>query len=301
MSHRSRRTYLILALAALILLYMLFFSSESSTDFRRTTESALGRKHNSVLRGELSDEDLTARTNGKLQEILDGKDPSLPKSRVILEGTRTEPTAQPLSHDLQDGESEQVPVAGRKTMPKPLAEKPKYPLRDDEEPAYNGPKTEPIVDEGEQLAREELQSILKKSPIIIFSKTYCGFSRKAKNLLLKKYNITPTPYVVELDLMTTPISSKHDDGDHITLGAALQNLLASLTGRKTVPNIMINAQSIGGADDVLRMDGDGTLVEMVRKMGGKRVVGVERVDEEDEKRDKDGKEQKGGKAKEYKV
>ena len=93
MSTRSRRTQYIILAALLLLIYVLFFSSESSTtDFRRTTESAIARKHG-VLRGELSDEALTAQTNQKLQDVLAAKDAgygsSGVKSIVVLEGSRT--------------------------------------------------------------------------------------------------------------------------------------------------------------------------------------------------------------------
>lgn len=303
MSTRSRRTQYIILAAALLLIYVLFFSSESTTtNFRQTTESAIARKHG-VLRGELSDEALTAQTNRQLQDVLAAKDAgygsSQLKSKVVLEGSRTErETARAVASEAEldgdDGGKEQVPVAGRKTMPRPSPyqsayidqQKPKYPLKDGEEEELNGNKVETAVDEGEQMAREELQGILKRSPIVIFSKSYCPHSKRAKKLLLEQYTITPAPYVVELDLMETKVpGKKDDDGDEapqLTLGKKVQDLLATLTGRRTVPNIMINAQSLGGADDVYRMEGDGTLVEMVKKMGGKRIVSMEKVDEEAE-------------------
>ena len=62
-----------------------------------------------------------------------------------------------------------------------------------------------------------------------------------------------------------------------TLGRKLQDLLASLTGRSTVPNIMINAQSLGGGDDVARMHEEGILEEEIKKLGGKRIVSVEKT------------------------
>ena len=62
-----------------------------------------------------------------------------------------------------------------------------------------------------------------------------------------------------------------------TLGRKLQDLLASLTGRRTVPNIMINAQSLGGSDDIVRMHEDGTLEAAIKKLGGKRIVSVEKA------------------------
>jgi len=106
----------------------------------------------------------------------------------------------------------------------------------------------------------ELNSILKKSPVIIFSKSYCPHSLRAKGILLDKYIIDPAPYVVELD--------QHP------LGAGLQARLAELTGRRTVPNVLINAVSIGGGDDVAALDTSKTLISKVNKLGGKKIVEV---------------------------
>lgn len=112
-------------------------------------------------------------------------------------------------------------------------------------------------------AREELDSILKKSPVIIFSKTYCPFSKRAKSLLMEKYSITPEPYVVELDI--------HPQGQ------ALQDQLLETTGRRTVPNIMVNGVSLGGADDITEMDQAGKLVGKIVDLGNKRVEVLERT------------------------
>ncbi|KAK8231601.1 thioredoxin-like protein [Phyllosticta capitalensis] len=107
-------------------------------------------------------------------------------------------------------------------------------------------------------AEEEMNAILKKSPIIIFSKSYCKFSAKAKRILLEEYSIKPAPYVVELDIHP--------------LGSAIQTALAKSTGRRTVPNVLINGRSIGGGDDVEALHLKGKLEETVRTMGGKRIV-----------------------------
>ncbi|KAM5356140.1 hypothetical protein ACJ41O_002786 [Fusarium nematophilum] len=111
-------------------------------------------------------------------------------------------------------------------------------------------------------ARAELDTILKKAPVIIFSKSYCPFSKRAKGLLLEKYSITPEPYVVELD--------QHP------LGQRLQDQLLETTGRRTVPNIMINGVSIGGADDIIEMDNADKLVAKMVDLGNKRVEVSER-------------------------
>lgn len=131
---------------------------------------------------------------------------------------------------------------------------------------------------------EELRSILKKSPsksrryvfttnarfhdleitltillpVIIFSKSYCPFSKKAKNLLLNDYQIDPAPYVVELD--------QH------ALGPGIQAELGERTGRKTVPNILVGGISIGGSDDIAKLDQEETLIEKIMSLAGKRLT-----------------------------
>lgn len=94
--------------------------------------------------------------------------------------------------------------------------------------------------------------------VIIFSKSWCPYSKKAKSILLEKYSIVPSPYVVELD--------KHP------LGTGLQSALEQSTGRRTVPNVLINGKSIGGGDDVEALDMSGELVDKVKTMGGKRIM-----------------------------
>lgn len=109
-----------------------------------------------------------------------------------------------------------------------------------------------------QAVETELNDILKRSPVIIFSKSYCPFSKRAKTLLLEKYNITPEPHVVELD--------KH------TLGRQLQDYLGEKTDRTTVPNILVNGVSIGGFDDIDELDGASKLVPKVVDLGAGRVT-----------------------------
>ncbi|KAF1817408.1 glutaredoxin [Eremomyces bilateralis CBS 781.70] len=109
----------------------------------------------------------------------------------------------------------------------------------------------------------ELNTILKKSPIIIFSKTYCHFSMNAKRIF-GAYKIVPEPYIVELD-------------EH-PLGPKLQAKLGESTGRRTVPNILINGKSIGGGDDVAQLHEQGKLIETVKSMGGKRIMEATLVD-----------------------
>lgn len=107
-----------------------------------------------------------------------------------------------------------------------------------------------------------LNDILKHAPIVVFSKTYCPYSQKAKRILLQDWKIVPEPYVVEIDIHP--------------MGPQLQTAVFELTGRKTVPNILVNGKSIGGGDDVEALSGSDALRERLMSMGGKRLVTVAR-------------------------
>ena len=98
--------------------------------------------------------------------------------------------------------------------------------------------------------------------VVIFSKTYCQYSKRAKGVLLEKYVIEPAPYVVELDVHP--------------LGPKLQARLGDVTGRKTVPNIMVNGKSIGGSDEISELDKDKALASKLLALGGKRLDVKER-------------------------
>ena len=100
----------------------------------------------------------------------------------------------------------------------------------------------------------KLKSLIRT--VIVFSKSYCPHSRRAKNIL-EKYDIDPAPYVVELD--------QHP------LGPRLQARLTELTGRRTVPNVLINAVSIGGGDDVAGLDESKKLVAKILELGAKKI------------------------------
>ncbi|KAH9886787.1 glutaredoxin [Xylariomycetidae sp. FL2044] len=131
----------------------------------------------------------------------------------------------------------------------------------DKSKAAESDEEEPESDEEHEI-EATLNAIFKKSPVIIFSKSYCPFSKRAKGVLLEKYTIEPAPYVVELD-------------EH-PLGKQLQARLGEMTGRKTVPNILINGKSVGGSDEIAELDSRKTLIDKFKSMGGKRLSMMER-------------------------
>lgn len=94
--------------------------------------------------------------------------------------------------------------------------------------------------------------------VIIFSKTWCPHSKRAKHILLDLYTIDPEPYVVELD--------EHPHG------ASIQALLSEKTRRSTVPNVLVSGISIGGADNVADLDSAGMLAEKINQLGQGRLT-----------------------------
>jgi glutaredoxin len=109
---------------------------------------------------------------------------------------------------------------------------------------------------------KELQRLIRQAPMVIFSKSYCPYSKKAKRILLEQMSITPLPAVVELD--------QHD------MGHDLQDLLLELTGRRTVPNVLVNGKGLGGGDDMERMINDGTLGSKIREASDGKISKAER-------------------------
>jgi len=224
---------LILALVVVSLLYMTSHARQSNQDFYDRTVAALEAKAKAQLDIE-TDQDVSR----KLKEAISTQESAdLPTQRVppevVLSDNHVEGRPK-----LKGGEKWDV-SSGKESV---LGEK----------------EDEKVKTEEEKDVELELNSILKRSPIIIFSKSYCPFSRKAKIILLEKYQIVPAPFVVELD--------QH------AMGPQLQDTLTEMTGRRTVPNVLISGKSIGGGDDVEHLDNQHELINKVRSMGGKRIT-----------------------------
>ncbi|KAK9479885.1 thioredoxin-like protein, partial [Lipomyces japonicus] len=104
---------------------------------------------------------------------------------------------------------------------------------------------------------DEIRDLLVNSPVVIFSKSYCPHSKFVKSLLSEQYKISPAPYVRELDL------DPH--------GHELQDALADITGRKTVPNVFVGGKSLGGGDEMRLLHGQNQLEGEFLKNGGRRL------------------------------
>ena len=100
---------------------------------------------------------------------------------------------------------------------------------------------------GIETASDFVNREIEQSKIVIFSKSYCPYCTKAKELF-SSLNVEGTK-VYELDNMDN--------------GADIQKALQDLTGQRTVPNIFVNQKHLGGNDDAQAAHRSGKLQQMI--------------------------------------
>ncbi|KDQ57426.1 hypothetical protein JAAARDRAFT_35144 [Jaapia argillacea MUCL 33604] len=104
---------------------------------------------------------------------------------------------------------------------------------------------------------ENARELLHNYPVVVFSKTYCPYSKRGK-ALLETYSLSPSPKIIELDLRTD---------SHV-----IKQILTRTTGRSTVPNILLTGRdqkdmSIGGSDDIHQLHERGELRGIFEEAG----------------------------------
>ncbi|TMW68716.1 hypothetical protein Poli38472_006184 [Pythium oligandrum] len=107
-----------------------------------------------------------------------------------------------------------------------------------------------LLARGGTQAEDTVWTAIHQYPLVIFSKSYCPYCKKAKEILA---SLGAQPKVFELDL--------REDG------AAIQDFLLSFTGQGTVPNVFIKAKSIGGSDKTAAMYKSGELKDRLKRAG----------------------------------
>ena len=94
--------------------------------------------------------------------------------------------------------------------------------------------------------RQFIESENAKHQVVIWSKSYCPYCTSAKNLL---QNSATNVQIYELDRMSN--------------GNDIQNELYQMTRQRTVPNVFIKNQHVGGNDDCQHLHRTGQLKEML--------------------------------------
>ena len=251
----------LILITVIVIVYMSRSAHQTqNSDFYTKTQQALQEREHEEAAKQRDAESVHARLRAAEEQAKKAADEKYTSVKEAVEGPSKKGVAGRVEIDSQD--EKKVPgvaAQGGRTR---------------EQAAMQ--KDETIEDHEVEM---EMNAILKKSPgmssscicthflitnvktVIIFSKSYCPYSKKAKHILLQKYKIVPEPYVVELDINP--------------LGPKLQDLLAHMTGRRTVPNILLVGKSIGGGDDMEELDQTDTLVKKFKEIGSTRITEVE--------------------------
>ncbi|CAF4879371.1 unnamed protein product [Pieris macdunnoughi] len=87
-----------------------------------------------------------------------------------------------------------------------------------------------------------IKSAVAQDKVVVFSKSYCPYCTLAKNVFSK---VNQPIQVYELD--------QREDGD------AIQDTLYQITGFRTVPQVFINGNCVGGGSDVDKLYKTGKL------------------------------------------
>ncbi|KAJ7352337.1 glutaredoxin C4 [Mycena albidolilacea] len=96
--------------------------------------------------------------------------------------------------------------------------------------------------------QEFVDTAIDTHKITVFSKSWCPYCKKTKALFAAEFK-DEEPYIIELD--------ERADGDEI------QDYLAGKTGQRSVPNVFVNKQHVGGNDDTQAAFKKGELKKLV--------------------------------------
>jgi glutaredoxin 3 len=95
-----------------------------------------------------------------------------------------------------------------------------------------------------------INSEIAANPVVIFSKTWCGYCSATKRLFAVNYPVTPV-VLHELDTMVG--------------GEAIQAALLAKTGQRTVPSVFVAGQHIGGNDETNQAHKTGKLAQLMQQ------------------------------------
>jgi len=99
-------------------------------------------------------------------------------------------------------------------------------------------------------AQQITEDTISQHTVAIFSKSYCPYCRRAKATIAGLDLPEGSVQILELD-------ERNDGGD-------IQAYLLEKTGQRTVPNIFINKQHVGGNDNLQEANTNGKLQELLK-------------------------------------
>lgn len=100
-----------------------------------------------------------------------------------------------------------------------------------------------------------IKMVVTTHPVVVFSKSYCPYCRRALEIIgsFSSRAGFVEPLVIDLTELTNM--------------ASIQDRLAQMTGRRTVPNVYIGGTSIGGGDETLALYKSGKLETLLGEAG----------------------------------
>ncbi|KAJ2717323.1 hypothetical protein H4R19_000075 [Coemansia spiralis] len=107
---------------------------------------------------------------------------------------------------------------------------------------------------GQTSTERRLRVLIKRNRVMVFSKTYCPYSLRAKRLL--------DQYRADRGLEYSVLEADQDDDP-----MAVKSALARISARATFPNIFVDGQSLGGSDDLAQLHESGELVALLHSRG----------------------------------
>ena len=101
--------------------------------------------------------------------------------------------------------------------------------------------------------RSEIDNLLKEKKVVVISKSYCPFCKKAKQVLAN-YNI-PKECIEIKEIENDPNCEE------------IQKYMMELTGGRSVPRVFIGGKFIGGGDETQSMHNKGKLEPLLKSVG----------------------------------
>ncbi|KAF5739610.1 Glutaredoxin family protein [Tripterygium wilfordii] len=100
------------------------------------------------------------------------------------------------------------------------------------------------------MASVKVKETVAANPVVVFSKAYCPYCLSVKNLLQQ----------VGASFMTVELDTESD-------GSEMQAALLEWTGLRSVPNVFIGGNHIGGCDTTTGLHQQGKLISLLTEAG----------------------------------
>jgi len=107
---------------------------------------------------------------------------------------------------------------------------------------------------------ECIQSLITEYPVVIFSKHYCPYCQMAIEAIQLELSRPQDHSLFTTHVKILDLSSMED-------GYQIQQTLAQFTGRRTVPNVFIHGNNIGGGDEIVALHREGKLELLLMEAG----------------------------------